>query len=653
MGEHHDWVKVGHKLSSILQPAVKKANAACKVVGTLGPQSRDIKTLEELLEAGMTVARLDFSWGSEAYHQQTLDNLKIACANTRKMCAVMLDTRGPEVMVNKPADKDIPLEADQLIELTTDETVPPSSSVLPVSYDGLPRVLKAGDTLFIGGYLATGSETSSVFLDVVETTATSVTCKCKNSATLSGSMLTVHLENISTQIPVLTQEDVSFICGWGKRNNIDFLSLSYTTCAADVREARRVLDLAGLRETHIMAKVESRAGLMNIQEIVDAADGIILSRGNLGIDLPPEKVFLVQKLVVGKCADKGKPVVITRVMDSMVDAPRPTRAEATDVANAVLDGCDGFLLGAETLRGQFPVDTVKVVLSIAQEAEAVFNQGRWQKGLNDRAGGKHIRYGHVESLASSAVQCAERVAASLIVVFTQTGRAARLVAKYRPGVPIMCVVVPRLFTDSLRWQFSGLAQARQALIVRGLMPTLADPKNSFASLHEAGGERVAGDMLGSVIHRAGRMGLISPGDRVVVVQRLGETAVVKIVDYSGTMALQQVYSNMEVVNMGMTPMSGSQSTLNGGSQSRLNMLPKVYSEEDLLAANKQSKSPNTATRERQESMHSAGFESYLAAAPAGAGLSSPSMSPSAVSPSFRREQLREQRERERNAAGRE
>ncbi len=268
----------------------------------------------------------------------------------------------------------------------------------------------------------------------------------------------------------------------------------------------------------------------------------------------------MQKLAVTACANRGKPCVITRVLDSMVDAPRPTRAEATDVANAVLDGCDGFLLGAETLRGAFPVETVRVALSIAHEAERVFNSARYYKRLNARTGGPQKEFSHVESLASSAVRAADKVAARLIVVFTQTGRAARLVAKYRPQAPILCVVVPKLLTDGLHWQFTGLAQARQALVVRGLLPVLADPAESFSSLQGLSGEefgRYGGGMLGAVVHRAGSMGLCVPGDRVVVVQRLGDTAVVKIVEYSGNATLPQVHSTAELAHNGLAHGSSS------------------------------------------------------------------------------------------------
>jgi len=472
----------------------------------------------------------------------------------------MLDTRGREITINNPQGKEFVLEAGQVVVLTTDCTAPPTSARLPVSFAGLPQAVQPGDAIFVGQYLFTGSETSSAYLTVQRVTDTDVVCEASNSATLGGVMFTVHLANRHVDMPALADSDLRAIRGWGARNAVDFLSLSFTQSAAEVAAARQLLDECGLRECQVIAKVENKAGLVNVDDIVEAADGVILSRGNLGVDLPPQKLFLVQRLVQARCADAGKPLVITRVCDSMTDAPRPTRAEATDVANAVLDGVDGFLLGAETLRGAFPVDTVRCVCRIAAAAERVFNGQRYYHELQQRHGGPTAPFSHVESLASSAVRAAEKVDARLMVVFTQTGRAARLVAKYRPNVPICAVVVPKLLTDGLKWRFTGLSQARQCLLLRGVIPTLADPADSLTpadlSRHQARAAapaspasqeaaRWGGGLLGGVIHRAGQAGLVCAGDRVVVVQRLGDTAVVKIVTYDGSPTLPQVSSTAE------------------------------------------------------------------------------------------------------------
>ncbi|KAL1553169.1 pyruvate kinase [Salvia divinorum] len=193
-------------------------------------------------------------------------------------------------------------------------------------------------------------------------------------------------------------------------------------------------------------------GLDNFDEILQEADGIILARGNLGIDLPPEKVFLYQKEAIHKCNVAGKPAVVTRVVDSMTDNLRPTRAEATDVANAVLDGSDAILLGAETLRGLYPVETISTVGKICAEAEKAYNQDLYFKKAVNHVGEPMT---HLESIASSAVRAAIKVKASIIICFTSSGRAARLIAKYRPTMPVLSVVIPRLKTNQLSWTFSG------------------------------------------------------------------------------------------------------------------------------------------------------------------------------------------------------
>ncbi|KAL8090307.1 hypothetical protein AgCh_039689 [Apium graveolens] len=480
MHSHHLLLEEPIRMASILEPS--KPNffpAMSKIVGTLGPKSRSVDVISGCLNAGMSVARFDFSWGDNEFHQETLENLKSAIKSTKKLCAVMLDTVGPELQVVNKTEHPISLQADSLVVLTPDEDKDATPNLLPINFHGLSKAVKPGDTIFIGQYLFTGSETTSVWLEVTEVKGEDVVCLIKNSATLSGSLYTLHVSQIRIDLPTLTDKDKEAISTWGVRNNIDFLSLSYTRHAEDVRHARDYLSKLGdLSQTQIFAKIENVEGLNHFDEILQEADGIILSRGNLGIDLPPEKVFLFQKAAVYKCNMAGKPAVVTRVVDSMTDNLRPTRAEATDVANAILDGSDAILLGAETLRGLYPVETISIVGKICAEAEKVYNQDLYFK--------KTVKYvgepmSHLESIASSAVRAAIKVKASVIICFTSSGRAARLIAKYRPTMPVISVVVPRLKTNQLRWTFTGAFEARQSLIVRGLFPLLADPRHPVRS----------------------------------------------------------------------------------------------------------------------------------------------------------------------------
>ncbi|XP_039125343.1 LOW QUALITY PROTEIN: pyruvate kinase 1, cytosolic-like [Dioscorea cayenensis subsp. rotundata] len=513
------------RMASILEPSKPSFfPAMTKIVGTLGPKSRSVEVISSCLKAGMSVARFDFSWGDIDYHQETLENLKLAVKSTKKLCAVMLDTVGPELQVLNKSERAISLEAEAFVTLTPDQEKEASSELLPINFSGLSKAVKTGDTIFIGQYLFTGSETTSVWLEVTELKGDDVVCVIKNTATLAGSLFTLHISQIRIDLPTLSDADKDVICKWGVKNNIDFLSLSYTRHAEDVRQAREFLSKLGdLHQTQIFAKIENIEGLTHFDEILQEADGIILSRGNLGIDLPPEKVFFYfKKAAVYKCNMAGKPAVVTRVVDSMTDNLRPTRAEATDVANAVLDGSDAILLGAETLRGLYPVETISIVGKICAEAEKVFNQDLYFK--------KTVKYvgepmTHLESIASSAVRAAIKVKASVIIVFTSSGRAARLIAKYRPTMPVLSVVIPRLKTNQLRWSFTGAFEARQSLIVRGLFPMLADPRHPAESTN-ATNESV----LKVALDHGKASGVIKSHDRVVVCQKVGDASVVKIIE---------------------------------------------------------------------------------------------------------------------------
>ncbi|XP_057438187.1 pyruvate kinase 1, cytosolic-like isoform X2 [Lotus japonicus] len=512
------------RMVSILDPSKPSFfPAMTKIVGTLGPQSRSVEVISQCLVAGMSVARFDFSWGDPEYHQETLDNLKTAIKTTKKLCAVMLDTVGAEMQVVNKSEKSISLEVDGQVVLTPDQGHEASSEVLPINFDGLAKSVKKGDTIFVGHYLFTGSETTSVWLEVAEVRGLDVVCTIKNSATLAGSLFTLHASQVHIDLPTLTEKDKEVISTWGVKNKIDFLSLSYTRHAEDVREARQFLSKLGdVSQTQIFAKIENVEGLTHFDEILQEADGIILSRGNLGIDLPPEKVFLFQKSALYKCNMAGKPAVLTRVVDSMTGNLRPTRAEATDVANAVLDGSDAILLGAETLRGFYPVQTISTVGKICSEAEKVYNQDLYFK--------KTVKYvgepmTHLESIASSAVRAAIKVKASVIICFTSSGRAARLIAKYRPTMPVLSVVIPQLKTNQLKWSFSGAFEARQSLIVRGLFPMLADPR------HPAESTSATNESILKVALDYGKAsGVIKSHDRVVVCQKVGDASVVKIIE---------------------------------------------------------------------------------------------------------------------------
>eukprot|EP00877_Chromochloris_zofingiensis_P009130 jgi/Chrzof1/4470/Cz14g14130.t1_PYK3[v5.2] len=543
-----------------------------KLIGTLGPSCHDADTLAAMLDAGMSAARIDLTWGPLEFHCKSLEALNVATTNRKKLCAVIIDTLGREVMVKRPYTigddgwtshgSPVHVAAGQIVTLTTRDDVEATDDIWPVTYPNLHAMAETGDTIYVGRYLVCGADSASLYLNVVDVKGQNIICQATNSADMDGLMTVFHMErssdalvNLQNNLPLFSDYDRQAIEVLGREFEIDFLLVTYTRTGEDIREARAFLDSLGMTSTRVLAKVETRQSLLSYRGILAHADGVVISRGNLGLDILPEKMAVVQKQLISACNLLGKPVVITRVCDSMVTNPRPTRAEATDVANAVLDGVDAFLLGAETLRGSYPVDVVKTIARICRVAERVFDhqfhydhlmesaidleaslgpRGKSSDSL-DAAAHDHTANGvspatsstdltankeafgavaqeihaftacggagsvsnysiadmrktsqpgptagvpylsKLESIASSAVRAAGMVEADLIVVYTNTGRTANLVAKYRPPMPIVTLVVPHLVSDGIRWKLEGRTTARCCQLTRGLLPMLATP----------------------------------------------------------------------------------------------------------------------------------------------------------------------------------
>eukprot|EP00191_Tetraselmis_sp_GSL018_P014592 CAMPEP_0177587594 /NCGR_PEP_ID=MMETSP0419_2-20121207/5743_1 /TAXON_ID=582737 /ORGANISM="Tetraselmis sp., Strain GSL018" /LENGTH=602 /DNA_ID=CAMNT_0019077671 /DNA_START=248 /DNA_END=2054 /DNA_ORIENTATION=+ len=389
--------------SSVLEPAgaFPKHFPGTKVCATLGPACHDVDTLARLLNSGMTSARVDLTWGNVEFHKRSLRNLAEACKRTKRLCGVMVDTLGREVYVKREFEHDSmgwPVSREALefkkghqVTLTTRDAEA-SSELLPVTFPGFPSMCQIGDEIFIGRYLVTGAESASCYARVVDVSDTDIVCELESDASMSGLLTIFHVErsshsvsNLQNTLPALMESDIEALRQLKDEFDIDWLCLSYARSAQDVLDARQILDELGMADTEIMAKVETRQALLEFKNILRHADGIIISRGNIGLDVQPEKMCLVQKTIISACNVVGKPVCITRVVDTMANTPRPTRAEATDVANAVLDGVDGILLGAETLRGKYPVETVKCVTSIAIQAEKNFDHQKHFEFLMDES----------------------------------------------------------------------------------------------------------------------------------------------------------------------------------------------------------------------------------------------------------------------------
>lgn len=573
-------------LSQVLHELpTKNTVAKTKIAITVGPACQTVEKLAELLEAGVTCARIDLTWAPIEYHRTSLINLHEAMRQTKRLCAVMLDCLGRELMIKRKYGVDengwpgifeqLHIKQGQRVTITTDTSLDCTNEVLPITYPKFPAMCEPGDQIFLGRYLATGADDSSVFLKVEEVSGTDVVCTAGADAVLDGLLMVFHLErsgeslsNLQNDLPALTDFDKQAIAALCNEFEVDFVSLSYCRSADDVHECRDFLSSIRADHTKIIAKCETRQSLFNFRTLVDAADAIIISRGNLGLDVVPEKMAMVQKAMISTCAILGKPSIITRVVDTMIRTPRPTRAEATDIANAVLDGVDAIMLGAETYRGNYALETVTTVKDICRAAEEVFDHanhfdhlhaeseyflgsdedpelprhkiGRTisHASLGSDHGGMPSIYSmahlprvgsnmatpltytaKLESVAASAVKAADKVGAALMVVVTHTGTTAAMVAKYRPHMPILTLVVPYLKRDGLKWKLEGRHAARQALLTSGLMPMLAAPTPSAGE-----------SLIEEAVQLALAHGWVDPNDHVVVVSRSQQDEVmIKIV----------------------------------------------------------------------------------------------------------------------------
>lgn len=396
-------------MSDVIKPcdaAYVAKGAGTKIAATIGPACQSVEILSKMLSAGLACARVDLTWGSIDFHRTTLRNLAAAMKSTRRLCAIWLDTLGREVTVRMPSKGDVngwyvlektPIQftRGQEVVLTADVSALASASVLPVSNAQFLRLVSPGQVLHVGRFLASGADGGSLFLEVQSNSNGEVVCVAQNDANLTG-LLTVavshrsaelqsHEKDLNNELPLLTAHDMEAIQALGKDFEIDYLSLSYCNSEDDIWAARDFLDSLGMAQTKLVAKVERKAAIHNFEQIILNADVVLLSRGNLGLDFEPEEMALLQKRCISRCNAIGRSIFLTRFVDTMVNTPRPTRAEATDVANAVLDGADGILLGAETLRGLYPLETMTTVATVCCAAESHFDHRKHYEDMMGEA----------------------------------------------------------------------------------------------------------------------------------------------------------------------------------------------------------------------------------------------------------------------------
>lgn len=399
------------------------ARRRTKIVCTIGPSCNTQEKIEELLLHGMNVARVNFSHGTHSDHAQVIKNIRKAAKKYKYSIPVLMDLQGPKIRVGQMKDGGQELKTGSSIKITA-EDVEGTSEVIPIDYKSLIHEAEPGNSILLDDGL--------LEFKVTEKFPDSLQAKVVTGGKLK-SRKGVNLPNVRISIPSLTEKDIKDL-EFGLTQDVDYIALSFVRTAKDVRDIISRVRAAG-SQAGIIAKIEKPEALNVIDEIIEEADGIMVARGDLGIEIPTEQVPVVQKMIIEKCRMAGKPVITaTQMLDSMISNPRPTRAESSDVANAVLDGTDAVMLSGETAAGAYPMEAVNVMDRICRSIEdnrpQLYNSLEYRKPEWKE---KQV----IESLAYSCVTIADNVEAKAISTITHSGNTARRIAKFRPQVPIV------------------------------------------------------------------------------------------------------------------------------------------------------------------------------------------------------------------------
>ena len=405
-----------------------------KIVCTMGPNTNSRDLMKKLIETGMDVARFNFSHGDHDEQKMRMDMLKELRKELKTPVAILLDTKGPEIRTGVLKDgKKVNLVTGQTFTLTTDEIMGDAKRV-SITYKNLPEDVKPGDRILIDDGL--------VGLEVVEikpvakpvntkVNARDIVCKVLNDGVISNKK-GVNVPNVDLTMPFISEKDYGDIC-FAVENDYDFIAASFVRTAEDVMEIRKILAEKGGEDIKIISKIENMQGVRNIDDIIRVSDGIMVARGDMGVEIPLEDVPVMQKMIIKKVCEAGKIVITaTQMLDSMMKHPRPTRAESTDVANAIYDGTSAIMLSGETAAGMYPIEAVKTMVRIATRTEHDINY--LQRFRQRRT---MCNPDVTNAISHATCTMAGDLSAAAIVTVTKSGRTARMISKYRPGCDII------------------------------------------------------------------------------------------------------------------------------------------------------------------------------------------------------------------------
>ncbi|MEW4383969.1 pyruvate kinase [Staphylococcus epidermidis] len=448
-----------------------------KIVCTIGPASESEEMLEKLMNAGMNVARLNFSHGSHEEHKARIDTIRKVAKRLNKTIGLLLDTKGPEIRTHNMKDGLIVLEKGKEVIVSMDE-VEGTPEKFSVTYENLINDVNIGSYILLDDGLVE-LQVKEINIDKGE-----VKCDILNTGELKNKK-GVNLPGVKVNLPGITDKDADDI-RFGIKENVDFIAASFVRRPSDVLDIRQILE-EEKAEITIFPKIENQEGIDNIEEILEVSDGLMVARGDMGVEIPPESVPMVQKDLIRKCNKLGKPVITaTQMLDSMQRNPRATRAEASDVANAIYDGTDAVMLSGETAAGQYPEEAVKTMRNIAVSAEAAQD---YKKLLSDRT--KLVETSLVNAIGVSVAHTALNLNVKAIVAATESGSTARTISKYRPHSDIIAV------TPSEK-------TARQCAIVWGVNPVVKE------------GRKTTDALLNNAVATAVETGRVSNGDLIII-----------------------------------------------------------------------------------------------------------------------------------------